>query len=212
VLESLPGSEWVVGPLFRFELSTYDDLFVPRRGLEYRVHASYTNPAMGASSELFKVEASSERVLPLARRVLLRGGWEFGLSLGDTVWSEMFHVGSEVLPGYAWDEFTVRHKAIGTAGLDFLLMELFGRQSSPLYLQVFAGVATFERLDRLLEADDMRQALTWSAGVGLLANTPVGPVRLTFGAADFAKPESFAYPGIRWNFFLSFGRDFRYTR
>ncbi len=211
-LESLPEQEWIVGPRFRFAFNSFDDLFVPSNGLRFHCDVRHASTFYGGDMDMVRVELASDRVTPLGSRLLLHDGWSFGMMLGDSVWAEYFHVGGENLPGFAREEFTSPYQMAGRYGVDVRLLNLFGRDEYPLFLGAFANVVTVARLDQVLEAPDLLTVLNWSAGLGLLANTPVGPVRLTVGVADFGKPVSFAWPGPRLNLSLAMGRDFRYTR
>ncbi len=211
--ENLPESrqEWIVGPSFRFEFDSFDDLFIPTDGLSYGIEALYSTRTLSADRDFLKVGVSSERVAPVSSRLLTRLGWGLGLTLGDSAWAEYFHSGADNLPGFAKEEFTSPHKAFARLGLDFKLVNLFHQDAYPLYLQLFSNLATFRRLDLLLvESTDLLEVFHWSVGLGVLTNTPIGPFQMLVGVADFAKPEPDA--GARFNAFVSVGREFRYTR
>ncbi len=211
VFDSLPEREWIAGPGFRLEYNDLDDLYIPTRGLRYRLDAFYSTPRIGASREFARFEADAERVLPLGSRLLVRPGWDFGLTLGAPAWNEYFRSAPENLPGFAKEEFTTRQKLTVRLGLDFRVVDLFPRIDSPLYARTFACLGTFRRLDRLLEQpSSFPDICHWSAGLGLLSNTPIGPVSLALGVADFARDRQDPVP--RFNLHLAVGRDFRYTR
>jgi outer membrane translocation and assembly module TamA len=99
---------------------------------------------------------------------------------------------------------------VGRFGIDFLLTRLFKRSDYPLWLQAFAAAGTFDRLDSVISDLVFAEDFDWGVGIGVLTNTPIGPLRFSVSVADFLKPGYEA--GTRLNWFLSVGRDFRYTR
>lgn len=210
VFDTLPGSEWIVGPRFRFEFNSFDDLYLPTAGLMYRAEAFLSEHRLGASRDFTKVDIESEQVIPVGRRLLVRPGWEFGISTGELAWSEHFHTGGSNLPVFPPESFTSAHKLVGRFGIDFLVTRLFQRDDYPLWVQAFAAAGTFERLDSVISDLVFAEDFDWGAGIGVLSNTPIGPLRLSVSLADFLKPGYDA--GFRLNWFLSVGRDFRYTR
>lgn len=208
VLESLPDFERIVGPSFRLEFNDEDDLDLPTSGQEFRAAALYSTRVLGATSDFLKVEVASERVLRILSRLRLRPGWELGFCLGGPTWSERFRLGGEDLAGFAQDEFTSGHKAVAKLSLDLLLFRLFNQDNYPCYLELFANGACLRSLDSLWGERDLKSALDWSVGGGILTNTPIGPLRFVVGFADFGKPAPDA--GARVNLLVSVGREFRY--
>jgi len=208
--DTLPASEWIVGPRFKFEFNSFDDLFIPTDGLTYRAEVFLSEHRFGASRDFIKVDIESEQVFPVGRRLLVRPGWEFGISTGEPAWSERFLVGGSNLPAFPAESFTTAHKLIGKFGVDFLVTRLFQRHDYPLWLQAFAAVGTFDRLDSVISDLVFAEDFDWGVGIGVLTNTPIGPLRFSVSLADFLKPGYEA--GYRLNWFLSVGRDFRYTR
>jgi outer membrane protein assembly factor BamA len=210
VFDTLPGSEWIVGPKFHFEYNSFDNLFIPTDGLMYRADAFLCEHRLGASRDFIKVDIESEQVIPVGRRLLVRPGWEFGISTGELAWAERFHTGGSNLPVFPAESFTTAHKLVGRFGIDFLLTRLFKRSDYPLWLQAFAAAGTFDRLDSVISDLVFAEDFDWGVGIGVLTNTPIGPLRFSVSVADFLKPGYEA--GTRLNWFLSVGRDFRYTR
>ncbi len=216
ILDTLPRKEWLAGPVFRLEFNDFNDLQIPTAGLRYGVEAFYAEFRQFDSSgvslregNFLRAEVSLERVLPIGSRLLLRPGWQFGLSLGEPCWVARFHSGGEELPGFANEEFTSTSKAAFVLELDFRLLDLFHQENYPLYLRFFSALATFQKFDRIPGEADLRSAFDWSVGTGILTNTPIGPFKLEVGIVDFGKPLPDA--GRRFNFRLSVGRDFRYS-
>ncbi len=204
--DSIPKREWVVGPSFRLESNTYDDLFLPTRGVSYQVNALYSNRAMGSSRHFLKAEFLTARVLRLGQRMRLNPGAEFGVTWGEPVWVERFRSGGDNLPGFTRERFTSPYKAVLKLAVDYRLARLFNQDDYPLYAGLFGNVSTFESIERVLSEPLPISRLHWATGLGLLTNTPVGPLSVTAGLED---------PGrAAWAFsvFLSIGREFRYTR
>jgi outer membrane protein assembly factor BamA len=211
-LDALPAAEWVIGPLFRLEYDDRAQPSLPSAGSYFSAHAFYATGLLEGGGEMARVEMRSGRAIPAGRRLLLGGGWDLGLAVGDSVFAEYFRTGAEDLPGFGRDEFVSPYKAVLRGGMDFRVLDLFGQAAYPLFLGVFANVATFRRLDGFVRQPDLLADLHWSAGVALRSNTPVGPLGIWLGWTDFAKPASFSYAPPRWSLFVSVGRDFRYTR
>ncbi len=214
--DTLPVEELLFGPTFRFAYNSFNDLHIPTTGLRYGLHALYGHvreyDADGAGlgdHDFLKLEVVGERVVPLGRRSLLRPGVELGGTFGRASWAEQFRTGPGRMPGFVHEEFTSPQKAIARLGFDLLVGHLFGQENYPFYVGMFGTAGSFRRLDELVDELVPARDLEWSAGVGLLTNTPVGPFRLLVGVADFGKPAPDA--GARVNVTLSVGREFRYS-
>jgi NTE family protein len=207
---TIPKREWVVGPTFLMEFNNYNDLFFPSRGWTYHLAAFLANHRIKSSNDFLKIDFSADRIVPLRNYFLLRYGLEFGTSWGKLAWSEYFHCGGENLVGFAKDEFTSPQKAIVRLGTDFRLFRLFNRDDYPFYLQLLSNIATFEKVNRLVNNPNLDSILDWGVGIGFRTNTPIGPFQFVLGVADFAKP--LADSLTRINVWVTIGRDFRYTR
>lgn len=204
--DSLGGTkEWLIGPTFRFEFNSFDNLYLPSKGMTYSLTAFYSTPTMKANRHFLKAEVLIGRVSSLGTRLILNWGAEFGLVLGRSSWAEQFRSGGANLPGFAKERFTSPYKAMLKLGLEYRLTRLFNQESYPLYAGLFGNVSTFSPLDQVLAGPNRVSLLHWGSGVGLKTNTPIGPFIFTVGAADPIRK--------RWEFnaFLSVGRDFRYT-
>ncbi len=202
--------EWVAGPTFRFETSTFQDAEFPGPGRELRVAALYSHPVFAGQRQFLKVEVGAERGVPVARRLLLRAGAELGLIAGEPAWSEMFRTGGSGFVGFADAEFTAPVRAVLRGRADYRVLNLLNRADYPVYVQGLADVGLFERPDRLPGESATLDMLHWGAGLGLRTNTPAGPLQLVVGLGDFLKPAG--YPATRLELWFSVGREFRYTR
>jgi NTE family protein len=203
-------SERIAGPRFHIEGNTYHEPDFPTGGVSWQFDACYSTSLLRATRDALKVRLVAERALPVGRRVLLRPGLDIGCSLDTLPWAERFRSGGESFVGFASEEFTTQYRTILRLGTDVRLFNLFNQTSYPVYVQALANVGTFMRQDSLLRTPDLAAALHWGAGVGVRTNTPVGPLQLTVGLGDFAKPAPAR--GARLNVLLSVGREFRYTR
>lgn len=209
-LPDTPEREWVAGPTFRFESNTFRDVDFPGPGNALRVEAFYSYPALPGQREFLKAELEFERGLPVARRLLLRGGVGIGAIIGRAAWFEQFRTGGGEFVGFADAELTTPFRAVVRGRVDYRLFNLLGRSDYPVYVQALADAGLFDRPDRLQGEVEPLDALHWGAGVGVRTNTPAGPLQLTLGLGDFLKPAGYAPP--RLELWLSVGREFRYTR
>ena len=210
IFDSIPKSEWLIGPTFLIEFNNYNDLFLPLRGQTYYLAAFLASRKLKSSNDFLKIEFSTERIIPLKSWFLLRYGLEIGMSWGKLAWSEFFHSGGENLAGFEKNEFTTRQKAILRFGPEFRLFRLFNRDDYPFYLQLFSNISTFKKLDQLTNNPHLDSVLNWGIGIGVRTNTPIGPLQFILGVADLAKPKPL--PTTRINFFFSVGKDFRYFK
>jgi NTE family protein len=211
-LHGLPREDLLVGPSVRFELSSFDDLYLPRSGAALCVDVRSSMAVHAPARELIRGELRWARVAPLGSRLLLRGEFTAGLVFGDSVRAEYFHAGGASLVGFAHEEFSSPGRLSFEPALDLVLARLFGRADYPVYLRAFGAVATFRRPDLVLAEATWLADLHWSAGGGFVANTPLGPVKLLAGLTDFAKPRSFGYAPPAFRVWFEVGRDFRYSR
>ena len=203
--------EFVVGPRFHLETNSYHDVDFPTVGSSLRLDAFYTTPLLNSTRHSLRLAMAADRAFELSPRLLLRPGIDIGFSLGTLPWSERFHTGGAEFVGFATDEFTTSYRTVARLGTDFRVTDLFGQPAYPLYLQAMANVGTFERQDQLIIASqDWLSVLRWGAGLGVRTNTPVGPLQMILGVGDVGKPQPHA--SARFNFYLSVGREFRYTR
>lgn len=210
IFDTVPKSEWIIGPTFQLEFNNFNDLFLPSRGLTYQITGFLATKKLKSKNDFLKVDFSAERIIPLTSWLLMHNGLELGMSWGKLAWSENFHSGGENLVGFAKSEFTSPQKAILRLGTDFRLFRLFNRDDYPFYLQLLSNIATFEKLNRLVNNPNLDSVLNWGVGIGVRTNTPIGPFQFVLGVADFAKPSADSLTRI--NVSVSIGRDFRYIR
>jgi NTE family protein len=202
--------EWIIGPMFRLEANTFRDIDFPIEGLGFKLQALSSVAALKGRHQFLRLGCSAERVLPLSSHLLLRPALDVGMSMGELAWSEQFRTGGTGFIGFEPDEFTSAQRAVVKLGAELRVFHLFGQESNPVYLQLIGNVGTFAPWGEVLRNLDVTTQFHWGAGTGLRANTPIGPIQLLLGAGDFGGRPPVQHAQIA--FFLSVGREFRYTR
>lgn len=206
--DSIPTNEWTIGPTFELEYSSFDDLHLPNKGASYKLYVLYAVEKLKATSDFVRIDFSFDQYIPLSSRVLLHPGLDLGQSTGEMAWDFYYHTGGSDFIGYENGAFTTTDRTILRLGLEFRVLNLLGQEEYPLYLQILSNVATFERLDELVRADDPASRLHWGIGIGARTNTPLGPFRIALGIGDINKENVDA----RFNYYVSIGKEFRYTK
>ncbi|MDH4210694.1 MAG: patatin-like phospholipase family protein [candidate division WOR-3 bacterium] len=209
VFDSIPENEWIVGPTFRMEYNTYDDLHLPNKGSSYKTEIIYSTERLKASSDFIRIDFSFDHYIPLSSRVLINPGLNLGFSHGDPAWDYYYHTGGSNLTGYENGFFTTKNRTILHLGLEYRILNLLDQKDYPVYLQLVSNVATFERLDDLIRNENPASELHWGAGIGVRTNTPIGPFTVVMGIGE-TDEENFI--GARVNYYISIGREFRYTK
>ena len=209
IFDSIPESEWAVGPTFRAEYNSYDNLHLPNRGASYKAEIIYSTKKLNASSDFVRVDLSFDHYIPVSSRVLFHPGLDLGVSHGKLAWDHYFHSGGEDFVGYENGFFTTKNRAILRLGIEYRILNLLDLKDYPLYLRLVSNVATFERLDDLLHHDDPSSELRWGAGIGIRTNTPIGPFNFVVGVGNIDEDNLI---GARVNYYISIGREFRYTK
>jgi len=202
--------EWVIGPTFRLETNTFRDVDFPTAGMESRLEALSSATMLKGTYQFLRLSYSAERVLPVSSRLLLRPALDVGASLGELAGAEQFRTGGAGFVGFEPDEFTTAQRAVVRFGADFRLFHLFGQENYPFYLQAIGNVGTFEPWNEVLQNSGVPSQLHWGIGTGLRTNTPIGPAQFLLGVGDFGGK----LPAQRAQlaFYISVGREFRYTR
>jgi NTE family protein len=208
VFDSIPPNEWAIGPTFELEYSSFDDLHLPNKGASYKLYVWYAAEKLKATSDFVRVDFSFDQYIPLTSRVLLHPGLDIGQSTGEIAWDFYYHTGGGDFIGYENGAFTTTDRTILRLGLEFRILNLLDQEEYPLYLQILSNVATFERLDEFIKVDDPASMLHWGIGIGARTNTPIGPFRIALGIGDINKENADA----RFNYYVSIGKEFRYTK
>jgi predicted acylesterase/phospholipase RssA len=208
VVDSLKP-ELVIGPMFTLEFNNQDDIYLPRRGLRYKLDLFYSWPRLKSGRENLRVDINGEQVVPLFSFLGLRLFGGLGWALGDMAFSNYFRNRTELV-GFAPDEWTSEQRLYLGGGLRFKLLDFSQQGNYPLYLELMANGATFSPPETLVFGEnEILDMLHWGVGVGILSNTPLGPAKAVVGLGNFLKKPP--HPGgVR--VFISLGREFRYQR
>jgi len=208
-VDSLPA-EWIVGPSFRLEANSFQDIDFPTRGGASRLDVLSSVQALKATQQFIRVGYATERVVPVSARLLLRPALDLGAAVGKLTHAEQFRTGGAGFVGFTTEEFTSAQRAVLRLGADFRLFRLFGQENYPFYLQAIGNLGTFEPWGSLWSSADRLSLLHWGVGTGARTNTPLGPIQLTVGVGDFGRNRP-THP-LRVAVSFSVGREFRYTR
>jgi predicted acylesterase/phospholipase RssA len=209
--DTIPPSEWIIGPTFNWEINTHDDLYMPSRGVSASVTATYAHEKLGGRSSFLRVRCTSRQIIPLTAWLLWNSRFDIGCSSGDLPWSYRFYTGGDDCASYRTETFTTTDKTLFHAGFDVKILSALGASDLPLFLQFFVTAVSFvpvtDYFERsALDPDDFHICL----GTGVRMNTPIGPFCIKVGFADLHKRSS--NEEIQSALYMSIGRDFRYVK
>jgi len=207
--DTLPEQEWVVGPTFNLEYNNFNDLQLPSSGSALRLNMLFSSTTMGATDEFLRLDFSTDHYIPLSSRFLLHPGIDLGMSFGSLSWANYFRTEPQRLVGFEKEEYAATQIAVLRVSTDFKLFHLLGQKDYPFYIQLFSNVATFNKLADLVDSLDISSQLYWGIGVGARGNTPIGPFQLLIGVGDVGKQNT---ENAEINYYISIGREFRYTK
>jgi outer membrane protein assembly factor BamA len=207
--DTLPEHEWLIGPTFNLEFNSYNNLQIPSRGSALRAHIQSAIEALGAANEFVRLDLSLDSYIPLSSYFILHPGMDLGMSFGALPWSGYFYTDPQTLIGFKKEEYTTEQTAILRMSADFKLFHLLGQKDYPFYFQLLSSIGTFTKLNELVDDPDPTSHLHWGIGIGARANTPIGPLQMSIGAADIGKRNS---DNSDVNYYISIGREFRYTQ
>jgi outer membrane protein assembly factor BamA len=202
--------DWIVGPSFRLETSTFPDVNFPQRGMGSKLDVLSSLTSVKGTHQFLRLGYSAEWGIPFRSRLLLRPGLDFGMSFGDLALVEQFRTGGAEFVGFEPEEFTSAQRVVVRFGVDVLAFRLFGQENYPIYVQALSNAGSFEPWDGLFGDSGLPFVLHWGVGIGARTNTPLGPVQIIAGMGDIDSKLS-DLPSTRAVTF-SVGREFRYTR
>ena len=176
------GISSVSPSLFR---DTRDDPFEPASGTLQGVVLKYASRFFLSETEFIKGTFQSSWFFQLMKRVVfafsLRGGAAYGFGESEEIpLIERFFLGGRTtVRGYSHDTLGPRSEdGTPTGGNIFALTNWEFRFSLPKGF----GLVTFVDAGNVWKtADDVKDELKYTAGLGLRYGTPVGPVRLDYG-------------------------------
>jgi outer membrane protein assembly factor BamA len=200
----------MVGPTFNLEFNNFDNPYFPIKGLRQQVKAGYWLTRLGSRTNCLALNYGYEHIQPIGSSFLFRYSLDAGLAFGKLPLARYARTGGENFIGFASEEFTTPQKIVLHADLERKLFNLFGQDGYPFYVQLISNAGVVEIPDALTDPDLWIDRLHWGMGLGIRTNTPIGPLDLSLGAADFGRESG--WDGVHFNFNLSVGREFRYQQ
>ncbi|MBS4016117.1 MAG: patatin-like phospholipase family protein [Candidatus Latescibacteria bacterium] len=198
--------ELIAGPFFRIEYNNFNDLYFPTWGITYQIKGLYSSKAFKATEDFWKLSYFSEHIIPLSSKLFMHPRLEIGISDGRVALSEYFSSSGLNYIGFKKFKFMTEQKLVLSHSFDIKLIDLFNHQDYPVYFQVFTSAASFVKYNDLIFNRFNLDNFQWSAGIGIKANTPIGPMQLNFGYSGIK-----AYYIDELKISFSIGREFRYS-
>ncbi len=165
---------------------TRDSNAFPHRGMLLRGSYEEAMESWGSDREFTKTSLFAQGALPLAERHTIVLDLSAGFGSGDIPYLEQFGIGGNdyllgmPLPGYHRREFVGNNELGFLAAYRWKFQEYQLNVIKALYLGLSAGAANvWEQRDDLSWRD-----LRGGAGIGLSADTIVGPVKLDVAAGE----------------------------
>ncbi len=203
------NTENIAGLLFNMEFNNQDRLDLPGKGIAYRLNGLYSSSRLWSALDFLKLNFTGEQVVRIFPQVSIRLWGDAGYSFGNLPFVEYFLTGGERFLGLAPEEFVTTQRVVLGSALRLRLFRMLDQDDYPVYLEVGGNLGTFSRLERLVADGVSLDDVHWGAGVGVMTNTPLGPLRFWVALGNFLKRTP--HPGgVR--FYLSLGKDFRYRR
>ncbi len=211
VFDTIPRSEWIIGPTFGWEINTHDDLHMPSRGFSASIRAIYAHEKLSHRPSFLRIRGMSRQLVPLTTWLLWNSYFEIGYSSGELPWSYQFYTGGDDCTGFRTETFTTCNKTLFHAGFDIKILSALGVSDFPLFLQIFVTAVTFVPVVEYYRGYNIDiEDLHLSFGTGARMNTPIGPFCFKVGVADLH--ERSAGEDIQSALYMSIGRDFRYIK
>jgi NTE family protein len=171
---------------FLSTIDTRDRSTFPRTGLLFKGSYETAAPSYGGNLDFRKTAIAGEGCLPLAERHTVIFSASAGLGSGDLPYHEQFGIGGAdsllgfPLPGYHRREFVGANEMGALLTYRWMMAEYQLKAVKAVYLVLSGGAANvWENRDDLSPRD-----LRKGAGIGLHADTLIGPVRLDLGAGE----------------------------
>jgi NTE family protein len=171
---------------FLSTLDTRDHDTFPRSGVLFKGSYEAASQSYGGAIDFRKTVLAGQMVLPLGKRHTLAFDASAGLGSGELPYQEQFGIGGAdsllgtPLPGYHRREFVGANELGASATYRWMMAEYQLKAVKAVYLVLSGGAANvWDRRDDLSPRD-----LRKGAGIGLHADTLIGPVRLDLGAGE----------------------------
>jgi NTE family protein len=176
-----------VGSLaFLSTVDTRDRSTFPHTGLLLKGSYETAAPAYGGDADFRKTSLAGEGCLPLAERHTVVISAAAGFGSGDLPYHEQFGIGGadsllgSPLPGYHRREFVGANELGASLSYRWMMADYQLKAVKAVYLVLSGGAANvWENRDDMSPRD-----LRKGAGIGLHADTLIGPVRLDLGAGE----------------------------
>ncbi len=185
---------------FLSTIDTRDHNTFPRSGLLFKGSYETASPSYGGDIDFRKTSLSGQAVLALGGGHTLSVDVSAGFGSGDLPYQERFGIGGAdsllgfPLPGYYRREFVGANELGASATYRWMMAEYHLKAVKAVYLVLSGGAANvWDRRDDLSPRD-----LRKGAGLGLHADTLIGPFRFDLGAGE----------DKRYVVYLSAGFDF----
>jgi outer membrane protein assembly factor BamA len=214
IFQLMPDQEWTAGPSLKIEVDRQDDPFLPNRGLRVVLRADCGLPKIGDAKNFTRIELTVNQYIPLTSWSAFFYNFDCSGSWGDLPWSGYFSTGGDNFAGYKPECFTSRNKTQAGLGLAFSVSRMFNKKDDAIVLKVEADFAGFRRWDHMLDVaeDELGHEFHVGAGPALFIKTPLGPVQFKVGWANLYPQYNRDIPRWPTALFVSFGKDFRYTK
>jgi len=181
------GSSSHVGSIaFLSTVDTRDRSTFSHTGLLFKGSYETAAPSYGGSRDFRKTALAGEGCLPLAERHTVIINASAGFGSGDLAYQEQFGIGGAdsllgfPLPGYYRREFVGANELGASFAYRWMMAEYQLKAVKALYLVLTGGAANvWDNRDDLSPRD-----LRMGAGIGLHADTLIGPVKLDLGAGE----------------------------
>lgn len=204
--EHRQNQEVVIGPMFEIVYNNFNNHYLPNRGMNHKFNAFCATPQLGGDTNFWKARYVFEYIIPFTCKFLMRPQLEIAISNGNLTYPEKFKYGGLNLLGFDQYEFVSNQALIVSNSFDLMLFELFNLASYPFYLSIFTNLATFDKINALIDNINFKENFYWSFGLGIKTNTPIGPLQIAVSLPDFKKYAENREPQLS----LSIGREFRY--
>jgi outer membrane protein insertion porin family len=186
---SLPQESIHIGSwAFLTTIDTRDSSAFAHRGFLFKGFYETAAPAYGSSIEFTKTSAHAQGVVPIGERHTLIFEGSFGIGSGEIPYHETFGIGgadyliSTPLLGYQRREFVGANLINYSLSYRWKIAEYQLNVVKEIYLGLSGQAANvWDSRDQMsFSVGDLKKG----AGIGLYADTIIGPVRLDFGAGE----------------------------
>ncbi|MCK9418969.1 MAG: patatin-like phospholipase family protein [Nitrospirae bacterium] len=169
---------------FLTTIDTRDRNIFPHTGILLKGSYESARPAYGSTNAFTKTALSLQGAIPIAERHTLILEGSGGLGSGDMPYQEKFGIGGAdyllgfPLAGYQRREFTGSDELGFSAAWRWMIREYHLKAVKAVYLNLTGQAANVWERSGAVSVDHLRTG----AGIGLHADTIIGPMRLDFGA------------------------------